>query len=236
MSVELIGLGLRERRTRRVDGAGRSLDYRRMRHGLRSFVVSLILAGSLAACQATVDGESKKWETKVAALQGYALSYPSFAPAIEQHMAEATALFEAAKAKGQGEEAADGMAEANRHLGELLGLFERVDARVQEILRLEKDRDLLSLRARVVTPALKRADAALSDAEKALKSATPSDVTAARKALEGALGGLDRAAGDLRRLRDGAKRERRRAEKSRKKRGVDSSSASTKVNTVKGLH
>lgn len=208
-----------------------------MRRALRSFVVSLILAGSLASCQATVEGESKKWETKVVALQGYAVSHPNFAPAIEQHTAEATALFEDAKAKGQGEEAADAMAEANRRLDDLLGLFERVDARIKEIHRLETNHDLLSLRAREVTPAVKRAAAAISDAEAVLKSAAPSDVASAKKALENALSGLDRAAGDLRRLRDRAKRDRRRVEKSRDKSSrVDSTPSSTKVNTVKGLH
>ncbi len=220
-----------------VDGEASSLDYRSMRRSLSCLVSALLLAGSLFACRATVEGESKKWETKVVALRGYAESHPNFAPAIDEHMARATALFEAAKAKGAGEEAAEGMAEANREMDELLGLFERVDARIKEIHRLEKDRDLLSRRAREVTPAVKRADQAILDAEGALQAATPADAAAAKVALEGALGGLDRAAGDLRRLRDGAKRERRRAEKSRKKSSrVDSTPAPTKVNTVKGLH
>lgn len=208
--------------------------------GVSRLVGALVIALALVGCKATVEGEAKKWDEKVAQMQGYAVEHPNFKAAIEDHMAAATTLFEDAKARGQGEEAAEAMAAANARVDELLDLFQRIDTKRREIRRLEKDRDLMSLSARVVTPAIRAADEAVDAADDALRDATPADAAAAKEALKGVVDRLDDGARELRRLRDRAKRDRRKEEKALKS-GAGSSSQSssartTRTETVKGLH
>jgi hypothetical protein len=209
--------------------------------GVSRIFSALVIAFALIGCKATVEGEAKKWDEKVVQMQGYAAEHPNFKAAIDEHMAAATALFEEAKAKGQGEAAAEAMSAANARVDELLDLFQRIDSKKREIERLEKDRDLMSLSARVVTPAIRAADEAVDAADDALRDAAPADAAAAKVALKGAVERLDRGARELRRLRDRAKRDRRKEEKALKSGASSKSSKSstpktTRTETVKGLH
>ncbi|MEZ4384860.1 MAG: hypothetical protein R3A79_26250 [Nannocystaceae bacterium] len=197
---------------------------------------AVVIVFALVGCKATVEGEAKRWDAKVAQMQGYAAARPNFKAAIDAHMAAATASYDAAKAKGQGEAAAEGMAAANAEVDELLGLFDRVEDRTREIGRLERDHDLLSLSARVVTPAIKAADEAVEVAEEILREAAPADAAAAKVSLSAALDRLDRGARELRRLRDRAKRDRRKLEKALKVEGRGANEPVTRTETVKGLH
>lgn len=213
-----------------------------MPRSCRFLLSALLLTLSLVACPATVEDESKRWHANIAALDGYAAAHPNFKAAVEEHRAAANLLFEDAKAKGAGEEAAAAMEGANKRLDELLGLFKGIDQKKQEIARLRQDRDLMSASARVVNPALESADQAIAHVDGLLQDAAPADAAAAKELLQGALDRLELGAGQLSRIRDREARERksnsrrRRRKSSKKGLSSESKTSSKKVKTVKGLH
>jgi len=213
-----------------------------MRCSGRLLLSALLLTLSLVACSATVENESKRWHANIVALDGYAAAHPNFKAAVEEHRTAANLLFEEAKAKGAGEEAAAAMEGANKRLDELLGLFQGIDQKKQEIARLRKDRDLLSASARVVNPALAGADEALAYVDGVFQDATPADAAAAKELLRGALERLELGASQLSRIRDREARERksnsrrRRRKSSKKGSSTNQTTPSSKVKTVKGLH
>ena len=225
-----------------VDVSNKRPDYRAMWRSGRPLFSSLLLALVLVACSPTVENESKRWQASIAALDGYAAAHPNFKVAVEEQRAQASVLFEEAKAKGAGEEAAEAMEAANQHLDELLSLFQGVEKKKKEIARLRRDRDLMSVSARVVNPALEAADGAIVYADGVLQEAAPEDAAAAKEVLQQALDRLELGAGGLSRIRDRAARERKSNSRRRRRRSGKKSSSSGrstlsgKVKTVKGLH
>ncbi len=203
---------------------------------LSAFVLALALA-----CSATVENESKRWQANITALDGYAAAHPNFKVAVEEHRAAASVLFEEAKAKGAGEEAAAAMERANARLDELLSLFQGIEQKKKDIARLRRDRDLMSASAREVNPALESADEAIVYADGVLQEAAPEDAAAAQEVLRQALNRLETGVGGLKRIRDRVARERksnsrRRRSSSKKSSSSRPATSPSKSKTIKGLH
>ncbi len=177
-------------------------------------VCTVVLLATLSGCKATVEGESKRWQTKVEQLNSHAAAHPNFQAPIEAHIAAAAVQYEGARDRGNDEEVAKAMAEANRTLDELLQLFESIDSRKQEVARLQRDHDLMSLSARIVTPLIREADDAVFAVNETLRTATPPTAARAKISLKTALDRLEAATRNLRRLRDQARRDRERQERS----------------------
>ena len=174
------------------------------------WISTVVLLATLVGCKATVEGEAKRWQAKVEQLSDHGATHPNFRAPIDAHIAAATALYDAASDRGSEEEVAKAMAEANRMLDELLQLFEAVDRHKRELVQLQRDHDLMSLSAKIVTPLLREADDAIFAANETLRTATPASAAGAKTTLKAVVDRLEAAARALRRLRDQARRDRER--------------------------
>lgn len=100
-------------------------------HMLRwSLVLVLVGMVAIGACKKSVEGESKAWTSNTAQVKELLTLYPAFAPAINEQLQTAQAVFDQAKGLAE-EQAAEKLAAANSALtkgfvGKLGGLDQRV--------------------------------------------------------------------------------------------------------------
>lgn len=140
---------------------------------MRPRLIGALLAAFVVAVGCTSErSEEKNWRKNKELVEQYAVEFPSFKTAIEARYAEASKMFEAAKADGDEKKRLEGMKDANEHLNDLMSHFKAYKDKRESLRKLLMDPVMQDLPAREFKPAENAANASIEKAKKHLDTST----------------------------------------------------------------
>lgn len=206
------------------------------------FILSFILSVFIYACGPSVEGESKAWKNNLNALNKIKSEHPVYAKVIEEGIAKAQKVYDAA-AKLKDEEAkAEKMEEANNILntgcvGSLKNMESKINSIDSKIERLKRERrDMGTAEIELSKVVIEEANANVKEARRVMsRSEVEGDpcieVSSAYSNLESSYKDIDRTISNFKRKKRDKKRDAKKRDTKNKK--DDKSSTSTKTDTKK---